>query len=116
MNATGLVARSCANAASRCSSLCSQNSGEDRSVVTTDMRGRLRARLHAVAAEAVHPIRRPEYRLGDVAHVHAARRHALLAAAVGVAVQREVRTGLVDGLGQVVRAEEGEDLEPLALE
>ena len=54
--------------------------------------------------------------LGDVPHRDAARGLALLAAAMGVPVQHEVRAAAVDRLCQQVTAEEGIDFEALTYE
>ena len=67
----------------------------------------------AAGVHLEHPVRGPDHRLGHVADPDAARRHAPLAAAVGVAVHGQVRAPGVDGLGQQVAAEERVDLQPL---
>src|SRR5262249_37251917 len=65
--------------------------------------------------EAVDGVRLAQHRLCDVTNVDAARRHALLAAVVRVAVHDEIGTYGVDRFGEQVAAEEREDLRPLAL-
>src|SRR5262245_48233703 len=63
--------------------------------------------------ELEHPEGRTEDGLRDVAHLHAARRHAPLAAPVGVPVDHELGARAVDRLGQQVASEERVDLERL---
>ena len=64
--------------------------------------------------QAVQVERALDQRLRHVADVDPAGRDALLAAAVGVAVEDEVGARVVDRLGEQVPAEERVDLEALA--
>src|SRR5262245_5815829 len=59
---------------------------------------------------------RAEDRLGDVADGDAARREALFAPPMGVAVQHEIGAGAIDRLGEQVAAEERVDLDRLPAE
>src|SRR5215204_2279187 len=64
--------------------------------------------------QAVHSERFPDHRLRHVTYPDAPWGDALLAAHVGVAVDREVRAGVVDRLREEITAQERVDLRRLA--